>query len=71
LTRQEKGNLRYDYYQDVKEPGTFVIIEQFVDMAAFHEHNHSEYFKTVAEHFKEWCIAPPEIRILKAENIKQ
>lgn len=70
LTRQEKGNLRYDYFQDVKEPGTFVILEQFVDHAAFQEHLNSEHYKSVAPNFKEWCVTAPEVRVLKAENVK-
>ena len=34
-TRQEKGNRRYDYFQDISDPGTFIIIEEFADQAAF------------------------------------
>lgn len=70
-TRQEKGNLRYDYYQDVKEPGTFVIIEQFADQAAFQEHTNSEHFKAVGAQLAQWASAPLEVRVLKPENIAQ
>lgn len=57
-TRQEKGNLRYDYFQDVKEPGTFVILEQFVDNAAFQEHINSEHYKGVISQLAQWVSAP-------------
>lgn len=70
-TRQEKGNLRYDYFQDVKEPGTFVILEQFADQAAFQEHINSEHYKAVTSQLAQWVSAPTDVRILKAENIGQ
>jgi quinol monooxygenase YgiN len=30
-TRAEPGNLRYDLFQDVKEDGTFILIEKFAN----------------------------------------
>lgn len=39
--RNEKGNLRYDGYQDSKEPGTFVWLESYTSMEAFHAHRES------------------------------
>jgi quinol monooxygenase YgiN len=43
-TRKEEGNLRYDWYQDAKEPGTFVALESFKNMEAFQAHIAAEHF---------------------------
>ena len=31
-TRKEEGNIKYDWYEDVKEPGAGVAIEKFKSM---------------------------------------
>ena len=70
-TRQEKGCLRYDCFQDAKEPGTFVIIEEFADQAAFQAHRDSEHFKSIGPSLGQWLNGPSEVRVLKPENIAQ
>ena len=37
-TRKEEGNVKYDWYSDVKEPGTYVALETFKNMEAFKAH---------------------------------
>ena len=71
MTRQEKGNIRYDFYSDLKEPTTFVCIERYTDLAAVEAHKNSEHFKAVAQYFPEWLSAPEEIRVLKSENVAE
>ena len=65
-TRKEEGNLKYDWYQDVKEPGTFVALESFKNMEAFQAHIASEHFKQGGQNMKEFLSKPFEVRILKA-----
>ena len=68
-TRKEEGNLKYDWYQDAKEPGTFIAIETFKNQEAFQAHLSSQYFIQGIEKMKDFYTAPVEIRILKAENV--
>jgi quinol monooxygenase YgiN len=64
-TRKEEGNVRYDWYQDSKEAGTFVVLETFKSLEAFQKHNGSDHLKSAGEKFKEWCSHPTEVRVLK------
>ena len=68
-TRKEEGNLKYDFFKDAKEEGTFVVLETFKNMAAFQEHLAAEHFKVGVEKLKEFSAAPSEIRILKHEYV--
>lgn len=68
-TRKEPGNIRYDWYQDAKEPGTFIAIETFANVEAFEAHRHSAHFLEVVEASKAWVTAPPELRVLKPEYV--
>jgi quinol monooxygenase YgiN len=44
-SRQEEGNLSYEATQDVVDPERFVIVEMYVDDAAFAAHRASEHFQ--------------------------
>ena len=44
-TREEKGCLSYDLHHDLKEPGHFVFIEEWVDEAAVDFHVETPHFK--------------------------
>jgi len=68
-TRKEAGNLKYDWYQDAKEPGTFVGLEAYSNMQAVQAHMGSDHFKQLGASLQEFVSSPPEIRILKAENV--
>ena len=68
-TRKEEGNIKYDWYEDVKEPGSGVAIEKFKSMEAFQAHASSEHIKEAGAHFKEWTAVPTVVRVLKPENV--
>jgi quinol monooxygenase YgiN len=44
-TRNEKGNIRYDWFQDSKAADTMIIIEKFANAEAFKVHIKSSHFK--------------------------
>ena len=44
-TRKEEGNIRYDWYRDSEEGGTWVVLECFKNMEAFQTHTTSEHIK--------------------------
>ncbi len=70
-TRKEPGCLRYDWYQDTKEPGVFVVLETFADEAAFAAHAGSVHSAEIKEAAQAWLAAPTEVRILKPEYVKE
>lgn len=69
-TRKEPGCIRYDWYQDVKEAGVFIVIETFANAEAFQAHGQTAHAKEVIAHSAEWILSPPEIRVLKPEYVK-
>lgn len=48
-TRQELGCLRYEPNQNLENPSEFVLIEKFVDRAAFDLHSKQPYLQEFAE----------------------
>ena len=68
-TRNEEGNLRYDWYRDANEEGTGVCLEHFKNMEAFQAHASSEHIKEAGGKFKDWSSAPTVVRVLKPENV--
>ena len=45
--RKEEGCIKYDWYQDVKEPGTFIVLETYKTMEALQAHGSSEHLKAL------------------------
>ncbi|WP_306602779.1 putative quinol monooxygenase [Azonexus sp.] len=43
LTRQESGCLRFDLFQFAEKPDALLLIEEFVDAAAFSRHLQAPY----------------------------
>lgn len=44
-SRQEKGNLRYDYFRGVEDPTKIVILESYRTALDFQAHRESEHFQ--------------------------
>lgn len=47
--RQEKGNLRYDYFFPAKDPETVLLIDSWVDQAAIDRHHESSMMGELAK----------------------
>lgn len=47
--RNEKGNLRYQYFVPLDDPETVLLIDSWVDQAAIDEHHASPMMKQLAE----------------------
>lgn len=47
--RNEKGNLRYEYYQSLEDPETVLLIDSWENQEAIDLHHASEMMKTIAE----------------------
>ena len=46
--RKEKGNLRYQYFMPLDDPGTVLLIESWTDQNAIDEHHASPMMKQLA-----------------------
>ncbi len=47
--RNEKGNLRYEYYQSLDDPETILLIDSWENQEAIDAHHASPMMKTIAE----------------------
>ncbi|MGJ7922186.1 putative quinol monooxygenase [Neobacillus sp. LXY-4] len=54
-SRKEKGCIAYSLYEDINDPTTFTMIEEWEDENAIEEHNNSEHFLKIV----------PELRKLR------
>jgi quinol monooxygenase YgiN len=61
----EEGVLGYDLYESVSRPNEFVMLEHYVDEAAFDAHLASPHFGAAGQHLAGWLSGPP--RIVKHE----
>lgn len=60
-TRQEPGNLWFDWSRSVENPHQFVLIEGFRDADAGAEHVTSEHFKEAIRQAPSMLVNTPEI----------
>ncbi|MET8509622.1 putative quinol monooxygenase [Streptomyces sp. NPDC004787] len=60
-TREEPGNLFFDWSRSVDDPNRFVLLEAFADAAAGAAHVESEHFKAGLATMGEAIAATPEI----------
>ena len=46
-SRQEEGNLRYEYFRGVEDPQKIVILESYRTAADFQAHRESQHFQEI------------------------
>ncbi|MBM7440047.1 putative quinol monooxygenase [Streptomyces sp. HB132] len=60
-TRQEPGNLFFDWSYSVENPDQFVLLEAFASQEAGEAHVNSEHFKAAIDTMSELVSEVPEI----------
>ncbi len=60
-TRDEPGNLFFEWSRSVGDANTFVLVEAFADGAAGGEHVQSEHFKKAVGEMSQYVSATPQI----------
>ena len=54
--RQEKGNLRYEYFFPMDEPDTVLLIDEWENEKAIDLHHKSEMMETIAQLRKKYKL---------------
>jgi len=68
-TRQEPGNLWFDWSRSIEEPDTFVLVEAFADDDAAGAHVNSEHFATATRKtLPQALVATPKIISRKVDG---
>ncbi len=60
-TRQEPGNVWFEWSRSVENPDQFVLIEAFRDAEAGTEHVNSEHFKRATSDLPSMLVETPDI----------
>lgn len=60
-TRQEPGNVFFEWSRSVEDPNQFVLLEAFTSPAAGESHVHSEHFQTAISWMPHVVAKTPEI----------
>jgi len=60
-TRQEPGNLWFEWSRSVEDPHRFVLLEGFRDAEAGAEHVNSDHFKEAIRQSPPMLVSTPEI----------
>lgn len=64
-TVKEKGCIRYELLQDVKDPNVLIFLEEWESEKALEEHMASEHFKRLIPQVNELREKPAEVSICK------
>ncbi|MCW2288439.1 putative quinol monooxygenase [Leucobacter luti] len=67
-TRQEPGNLWFEWSRSVEDPSEFVLVEAFADDDAAGAHVNSDHFAAGMESMRPALLATPKIVSRKVEG---
>ena len=68
LIRSEPGNLRYEYYRPLDDPGTVLLIDSRADQAAIDAHHASPMMATIAALWEKYDLHMTVERFVGAEE---
>lgn len=64
-TVKEDGCIKYEMYQDEKNPSILIMIEEWETMEDLNNHMSSEHFKKIVPKMNEYMDQKPELNICK------
>ncbi|MGN0642898.1 MAG: putative quinol monooxygenase [Huintestinicola sp.] len=68
LIRSEKGCLRYEYFVQINDPETVLLIDSWTDQEAIDEHHASDMMKTITEFRDKYDLHMRAERFISDEN---
>jgi quinol monooxygenase YgiN len=60
-SKAEEGNNSYHLYEDTIESNSFVMLEEWDDLAAIEYHNNTGHYKAFKDATAEMVLAPPRV----------
>lgn len=67
-TRQEPGNLWFDWSRSLEDPAEFILVEAFLDDDAAGAHVNSDHFKAGLDAMRPALLATPKIVSRKVDG---
>lgn len=68
-SKAEEGNISYHLYEDTKEENTFVMVEEWKDLAAVKFHGKTEHYISFKEKSKDILAAPTQVEVYEAGKL--
>ena len=69
--RNEAGNLRYEYYQDLNDPETILLIDSWKDQKSIDAHHASPMMTTIMELREKYDLHMSAERFLSDDSIPE
>jgi quinol monooxygenase YgiN len=60
-SKAEEGNNSYHLYEDILESNSFVMLEEWDDLAAIEYHNNTEHYKAFMDATAAMVLASPRV----------
>ena len=64
-SRRESGNISYELYQDIDDPYTLILIEEWESEECEEVHQQTDHYKKLADSLKLFKIKSAEIHFLR------
>lgn len=64
-SRSESGCLRYELNIDLENPNSFVVVEKYINQAAFDSHCNTEYLKNFLENTVKELVETIDVKLCK------
>ncbi|MDV3000922.1 MAG: hypothetical protein N5P05_002528 [Chroococcopsis gigantea SAG 12.99] len=62
-TRQEKGCIKYDLFQNQDDPTDFTFVEEWQDRESLNQHLQTHHIQHALSLIPALMVAPPDIRV--------
>ncbi|PLT34472.1 putative quinol monooxygenase [Bacillus sp. V5-8f] len=69
LSQAEEGNISYQFYEDPRQPNSFVFLEKWKDGAAIKEHEDTAHFKQFSKEVPNVLSEPIKVELFEASAI--
>ena len=69
-SQAEEGNISYEYFENPKQPNTFVFVEKWQDHAAINVHEATAHFQNFVSIVPGLLSEPIQVQLFDASEIK-
>ncbi|MTT31903.1 antibiotic biosynthesis monooxygenase [Terrilactibacillus sp. BCM23-1] len=69
-SKGEEGNISYNLFEDVSNPNTFIVVEEWKNEEAVKIHNQEPHFRAFGEKSGEFLLEPMKVTTYRGEEVK-
>lgn len=68
-TRSEIGNTQYDFFKGLGDDDNFYLIESYLDINAFEEHQKTKHYLDYRDKAKDWLKEPTVVKVFEPVDL--